>query len=268
MKKILGLDLGTTSIGWAFVTEGEKPEESKIERLGVRIIQYDTFSKVDKSGKISESKDPVGDFNAGRGLSPNADRTAKRGAKRNLDRYQMRRANLLEILREQNIIKTDFIYAEDFKNSTFSTYNLRAKAAEEKIDLSDFAKVLLMINKKRGYKSSRKAKSEDEGMAIDGMAIAKEMYDNDQTPGQHVLNLLKKGKKTLPDFYKSDLENEYNKIWEFQKKFHPDILNDETKRQLEGKGLKGTKDLFYAKYKRGAYIQFWGGAGKVSRAWI
>jgi CRISPR-associated endonuclease Csn1 len=249
MKKILGLDLGTTSIGWAFVTEGETAEQSKIERLGVRIIQYDTFSKVDKTGKISESKDPVSDFNAGRGLSPNADRTAKRGARRNLDRYQMRRANLLEILRTNNIIGTDFIYAEDSKNSTFSTYKLRADAACNKITLNDFAKILLMINKKRGYKSSRKAKSEDEGTAIDGMAIAKELYETNQTPGQYVLSLLKKGKNHLPDFYKSDLENEYNTIWDFQKKYHPEILSDETRKQLSGKGLKATKDLFYAKYK-------------------
>jgi CRISPR-associated endonuclease Csn1 len=249
MKKILGLDLGTTSIGWAFVTEGETAEQSKIERLGVRIIQYDTFSKVDKTGKISESKDPVSDFNAGRGLSPNADRTAKRGARRNLDRYQLRRANLIEILRNNNIIGTDFIYAEDSKNSTFSTYKLRADAASKEIPLSDFAKILLMINKKRGYKSSRKAKSEDEGTAIDGMAIAKELYETNQTPGQYVLSLIKKGKNHFPDFYKSDLENEYNSIWDFQKKYHPEILSDETRKQLSGKGLKATKDLFYAKFK-------------------
>ena len=36
MKKILGLDLGTTSIGWAFVQEGEN-NDSSIVRLGVRV---------------------------------------------------------------------------------------------------------------------------------------------------------------------------------------------------------------------------------------
>ncbi|MEJ0103487.1 MAG: hypothetical protein WDO19_13440 [Bacteroidota bacterium] len=92
MKKILGLDLGTTSIGWAFVKESDDISiPSVIERIGVRIIQYDNFSKVDKSGKVSESKNPEGDFAAGRGLSPNADRTQKRGARRNLQRYKQRR---------------------------------------------------------------------------------------------------------------------------------------------------------------------------------
>jgi len=39
MKKILGLDLGTTSIGWAYVNEAENNEEkSSIQKLGVSIL--------------------------------------------------------------------------------------------------------------------------------------------------------------------------------------------------------------------------------------
>ena len=38
MKKILGLDLGTNSIGWALVNEAENSEEkSSIIKLGVRV---------------------------------------------------------------------------------------------------------------------------------------------------------------------------------------------------------------------------------------
>ena len=38
MKRILGLDLGTTSIGWALVNEAESNyEASSIVRLGVRV---------------------------------------------------------------------------------------------------------------------------------------------------------------------------------------------------------------------------------------
>ena len=38
MKKILGLDLGTTSIGWALVNEKENyNEQSSIIKLGVRV---------------------------------------------------------------------------------------------------------------------------------------------------------------------------------------------------------------------------------------
>ena len=69
MKKILGLDLGTTSIGWALVNESQK-NQSSIIKTGVRIIQYDNFSKVDrKSGKVSDSAKPEEDFSSGKGLS-------------------------------------------------------------------------------------------------------------------------------------------------------------------------------------------------------
>lgn len=43
MKKILGLDLGTTSIGWAFVKESNHTSvPSTIERIGVRVIPLST----------------------------------------------------------------------------------------------------------------------------------------------------------------------------------------------------------------------------------
>jgi CRISPR-associated endonuclease Csn1 len=71
---------------------------------------------------------------------------------------------------------------------------LRAKAAKEKIELSEFARVLLLINKKRGYKSSRKAKNEDEGQIIDGMAVAKKLYEENITPGEYSYQLLQQGK--------------------------------------------------------------------------
>ena len=134
IKNILGLDLGTTSIGWAFVKESTTPEiNSSIDRIGVRIIQYDNFSKVDKSGKVSESKNPESDFASGKGLSPNADRTLKRGARRTLDRYKQRRENLIDALIKNKIITNETILAENDKQTTHATYSLRSKAADEEI---------------------------------------------------------------------------------------------------------------------------------------
>ena len=77
MKRILGLDLGTTSIGWALVDEAkDEKEKSAIIRTGVRIIQYDNFVS---SATGKESKDPEKDFISGNGISSNAGRTLKRG---------------------------------------------------------------------------------------------------------------------------------------------------------------------------------------------
>lgn len=248
-KKILGLDLGTTSIGWAFVKEADEndKEKSSIEKIGVRIIQYDNFSKVDKTGKVFESKNPESDFAAGKGLSPNADRTLKRGARRNLQRYKQRRENLIQALTAIDFVDQKTILAEDDKNTTHATYALRAKAATEEITKAEFARVLLMINKKRGYKSSRKAKNEDESKAIDGMVVAKRLYEENLTPGQLAYQLLKEGKKSLPGFYRSDLQSEFDKIWNCQAQFYPDILTDEFRKEIEGR--KTTTATFWNKYK-------------------
>ena len=239
-KNILGLDLGTTSVGFAHVIEDDVPEQSEIVQIGTRIIQYDNFDKIDKSGKVTESKSPKDDFAAGRGLSPNAGRTLKRGARRTLDRYQLRRENLIEVLQKANIISKDSILAEDGKRTTFETWRLRAKSVSEKIEKEELARVFLAINKKRGYKSSRKAKNEDEGQAIDGMAIAVRLYEENITPSQLTYQFLKEGKKTIPDFYRSDLQAEFNKVWNAQKQFYPEILTDELKQNLLNKNKTQT----------------------------
>lgn len=235
MKKILGLDLGTTSIGFAKVIESEHQEISSIERVGVRVNPLTT--------------DEQTNFEKGKPVSVNAERTLKRGARRNLDRYQLRRKNLIQVLKKNKIISDTSVLAEDGKNTTHSTYALRASAANEKIELEAFARVLLAINKKRGYKSSRKAKNEDEGQIIDGMEVAKKLYEENLTPGQLAYQLLKSGKKYLPDFYRSDLQAELNKIWNFQQKFYPDIFTDEFRKHIEGKGQRATSAAFWGKYK-------------------
>ncbi len=233
MKKILGLDLGTTSIGWAFVKEAETNEEkSEIVRIGVRVNPLST--------------DELNDFEKGKKISVNAGRTQKRSARRNLQRYKLRRNNLIEVLVQNKFIVLDTILPENGKDTTHSTFALRAKSASEKIELAEFARVLLAINKKRGYKSSRKAKNDEEGTAIDGMETAKILYEKDLTPGQFCYQQLVKGKKVLPDFYRSDLQNEFDKVWRFQKQFYPEIFTEEFYKSIQGQGLQNTRKRFLA----------------------
>ena len=70
-KNILGLDLGTTSIGFAHIIEGDTPEQSSIKKIGVRVNPLTT--------------DEQTNFEKGKPVSINTDRTLKRGARRNLD---------------------------------------------------------------------------------------------------------------------------------------------------------------------------------------
>ncbi|MDR0306712.1 MAG: type II CRISPR RNA-guided endonuclease Cas9 [Chitinispirillales bacterium] len=229
MKKILGLDLGTNSIGWALINEAENSnEKSSIVKLGVRVNPL--------------TVDEQQNFEKGKSITTNADRTLKRSMRRNLQRYKLRRANLIEILKKRDFISDETVLSENGNRTTFETYRLRAKAATEEISLEQFARVLLMINKKRGYKSSRKGKNkEEDGALIDGMEIAKKLSHDKLTPGQYCLQLLENGKKSLPDdFYRSDLQTEFDRIWTKQKEFYPEILTDKLKDNLKGKNEKAT----------------------------
>ncbi|MFY1045829.1 type II CRISPR RNA-guided endonuclease Cas9 [Chryseobacterium sp. GP-SGM7] len=226
-KNILGLDLGVSSIGWALVQEDEKnSENNKIIKLGVRVNPLTVDEQIN--------------FEKGKPITTNASRTLARSARRNLQRFKLRRENLIDVLQKNNIIKEADLLTEVGKNSTFQTQEIRAISAKERIELSEFARVLLLINKKRGYKSSRKAKNEDEGQIVDGMVVAKKLYEENLTPGEYSFKLLEEGKKQLPDFYRSDLQAEFDKIWNFQKQYYSEILTDNLYKELQGKNKNAT----------------------------
>lgn len=95
MKKILGLDLGTTSIGWALVNEKENDnEQSSIIKLGVRVNPL--------------SVDEQSNFEKGKAITTNADRTLKRSARRNLQRFKLRREKPIDVIK-----RTRFHYRRD-----------------------------------------------------------------------------------------------------------------------------------------------------------
>lgn len=231
MKRVLGLDLGTNSIGWAVVNQAENNnEESSIVKIGVRVTPL--------------SADEKDNFEKGKAITTTADRTLKRGMRRNLQRYKLRREHLLHVLKRENWIDDETLLGEEGNATTFETYRLRAKAAQEQITLPELARVLLMINKKRGYKSNRRARNQEEGTLIDGMEIARRLYDDNLTPGQLSYQLIQQGKKHLPDFYASDLRHELQCIWQEQQKHYSDILTDELFEQLHGKNQRGTEATF------------------------
>ena len=155
MKKILGLDLGTNSIGWAVVTTDEYENPFKIEGMGSRIIPMG-------SDKI--------DYEKGATITKNADRRTKRSIRRMGKRYKIRRNKLLyilfklDMLPEQIQFKTDFPEPNKIQNlellpikkntiqlDSLKHYEMRVKALHEKIELQELGKILYQYNRMRGY---------------------------------------------------------------------------------------------------------------------
>lgn len=221
MKRIIGLDLGVASMGWAVVDEAQNSNEtSSIIDLGVRVNPL--------------TVDEQTNFEKGKSITTNATRQLKHGARLNLYRYKIRRDLLISTLISCGFISEDSILTEDGPDTTFETYRLRSKAVSEEISLPELARVFLAINKKRGYKSSRKSQSAEDGTAIDSIDLALELYNNNLTPGQYVLQRLSDNKKVIPSFYKSDLQSEFDRIYKTQSKFNPQLLTKELYETLIG----------------------------------
>lgn len=84
MKKILGLDLGTNSIGWALIEQDFEKKEGNILGMGSRIIPM--------------SQDILGKFDSGQSHSQTAERTGYRGTRRLYQRDILRRERLHRVL--------------------------------------------------------------------------------------------------------------------------------------------------------------------------
>lgn len=98
MKKILGLDLGTNSIGWAVVNAEIKSREN-----GNPYLQPTSISSAG-SRIIPMSADVLGEFDNGNSVSQTAERTSKRGIRRLLERNLQRRERLLRVLKVMDFL--------------------------------------------------------------------------------------------------------------------------------------------------------------------
>ncbi|MFN3841132.1 MAG: type II CRISPR RNA-guided endonuclease Cas9 [Cyclobacteriaceae bacterium] len=191
MKKILGLDLGTNSIGWALIEQDFASKQGKILGMGSRIIPM--------------NQDRLGEFDKGNSVSQTAERTSFRSARRLRERYLLRRERLHRVLNilgflpqhfaehidfekrlgkfkgefepklafhnNKFIFQSSFLeMLEDFKQNQpdllnrlnhkgepakipydWTIYYLRKKALTQKIAKEELAWILLHFNQKRGY---------------------------------------------------------------------------------------------------------------------
>lgn len=109
MKKILGLDLGTNSIGWALVTQNfEIQEDKKIDLKEGTII--DMGSRI-----IPMSQDVLGKFDSGVSISQTAERTGFRSVRRLRERHLLRRERLHRVLNILNSLPKHYAKQIDFE---------------------------------------------------------------------------------------------------------------------------------------------------------
>ena len=101
-KKILGLDLGTNSIGWALVERDNENNKNEILGLGSRILPM--------------SQDILGKFDAGQSISQTVERTGFRNVRRLLERDLLRRERLHRVLKILDFLPEHYVDGIDFKH--------------------------------------------------------------------------------------------------------------------------------------------------------
>ncbi len=223
MKRVLGLDLGSSSIGWAVVDEwnGEilNEENARCDKKD-RIV--DIGSRI-----IPLSVDESTQFSKGQALTKNADRTKCRTQRKGYDRYQLRRALLLDELNRLGMYD-----GSTLKLSKLDLWGLRAQAVADKISLRELGRVLCHLNQKRGYRTV-KSDFEDKKQGTYVQAVVTrydELRERGLTVGQYLYNELKSDpafrckERVYP---RNAYIEEYDAIMACQRLFYPELLTDE-----------------------------------------
>ncbi len=136
---IVGLDIGSNSVGWAVVAMKDN-ELVKLHGMGSRIIP---------------SNDDARNFEQGKAQTRNADRRRYRSMRRNNQRYKLRRANLVKVLKIMGAWPEGLgepLTSDSPMLTAMELYGLRADAVEKAISLPDLGRVLYHMNQRRGYK--------------------------------------------------------------------------------------------------------------------
>jgi len=153
---ILGLDLGTNSIGWALVEYDSVKKEGKIIDAGSRIIPMDGAE--------------MSNFKRGLPQTKNAKRREKRGIRVGNKRYKQRRNKLIYVLQKLDMLPEQIKLSKPFDDplrlskinilpidkktkqlSAKGFLELQVKAIHEPITKKEFGQILYRFNQLRGY---------------------------------------------------------------------------------------------------------------------
>lgn len=253
-KYRLGIDLGATSLGWAIYNT----ENNQIIDLGVRIFD---------DGRDDNSK---ASLCVARRQARNLRRLFKRHVTKmiHLTKALTDIKLLPESESERQKLKDLNPYRDMQENANLSKdklrilkkmplYALRAKALDEKLELYEIGRILIHLGQRKGFLSNRKSSGDIGGILNKGNKCLKEnmnkCFDGKaRTYGEYLYlkhledpgapirlkKALKKngGKTQLADGiefpYRSEYKNEFNAVWEKQREFYPELLNDENKEKI------------------------------------
>jgi len=232
MRYGIGLDIGIASTGYAIMELNEEDRPIKIIRIGARV-----FNKPENPKDGSSLAEP---------------RREARGARRRLRRKSHRKLRIWRLLENEGLLTVDQI--ENLYTGLMSDiYELRVQALDRAVTNEEFARILIHLSQRRGFKSNRRSDAKDAEagkllksvkenkakMEESGYRTIAEMYINDPRYNEHkrnkqgnylstvsrdlVLEEVKKifaAQRSLGNAFANEtFEAKYTKIWAGQRSF-------------------------------------------------
>lgn len=215
----LGLDIGSNSVGWALVDEAN----GLLFGMGVRVFP----EGVDRDTSGAEH-------------SKNEQRRIARGHRRQIARRARRKAAL-----RRSLIEAGF-WSDEAGDVDADPYALRAKGLDESLTLAEFGRALMHLNQRRGFLSNRKAdrgrRKENSETLQEISALAEAIQSSGaRTLGEYFHQQRQSGNGSDIDKVRGKhtrrnmFEDEFERLWESQRRFYPDLLTEELKYGRQGK---------------------------------
>lgn len=249
MKRTLGLDLGTNSIGWAIIEQGDGAK---------KLVSAGSVIFPEGVARVKGNETPATE-----------QRTRSRATRRLYMRRRMRKQRLLLHLIKNGMCPLSEAGLKEWKAKDrypmedgfvswfkMNPYELRARGLQEKLTPMELGRILYHLAQRRGFQSNRKGgdgeqESFHEGLEDKGIAGYNEtlrLISEHGTLGKAGHELAKEHKPIRKRYFKrSNLVDEFNQLWDVQKTFHS-ILTDALKAEL-GDGKTG--DLFFQRPLKG-----------------
>ena len=139
MKYSIGLDIGIASVGYSVLALQEDDTPYRIIRLGSRVFD-----------KAEQPKT---------GASLALPRREARGMRRRLRRHRHRNERIRGIIVSSGILTKDEL-EHLYDKPVSDIYELRTRALDESVSSEEFARILIHLAQRRGFKSNRKAAEE------------------------------------------------------------------------------------------------------------
>jgi len=254
---VLGLDLGSASLGWALIGIDAMERPSSLIRAGVRIFEPGVDGA--KPGTPASAQE----IQFGKDQSTAVARREARLRRRQLRRRVARQRELFGVLQGAGLLPTDYTqgtgigseqrhrilnnldvtltnrYRNGVDQEIFAQmplYALRKKALYEPLVLDELGRVFFHLSQRRGFQSNRKdvkkktKDSEDQGQVKSAIHELEQAIEavGAQTLGEYLAGLDPHEQKVRRQWTgRKMFEKEFQMIWDKQNEYHTDLLTPE-----------------------------------------